>query len=426
MEILIGEVEFARRIAWALSAAFEVEEEGGYSISHHYAPSSMSAIDEGFCQRVADLSAYSIADETALISDTSYEILVQEESPYRYRRFRDGELCVSEQDDGLEYELSPASDGYLTWLLSTVSSAREMRDLGFGFVSNFRWSRLVSAEESVSPFQAVKLMFGSRFMTLKIRSRVKTSSRRFQALSSSFLFHVAFNLDIAFVPVRFLEEVSSRGRISRMRRASAEELDPPRRLYNEDLVAHYVLAVSTDSPSVQFLSYYHVLEHFFEAIFNDELVEKIKGQITHPSFSYRRKKDVILLVDQIKKSLQIRSETITFSEQEALRLTLAKYVDTSELASKLNEYSPDILDYYQGNEVPFSKGPPVDIRSRNFDVVIKDISRRIYLTRNSLVHSKDGDRQRYTPFKDERALLSEIPLLRFISEQIIVGTAQQS
>lgn len=423
MQLSITEAELAQRIAWAMGANLSVDGDDSYSLSYSRLGFSVEFAKADLRTVLDNLDHYSIVDETALISDTSYEILVQEESPSPFRRFREDRLCVTEQDDGLEYELSPTSDAYLSWLLSTVVTQREVRDLGFGFIANMRLERARTEIDSSSPFQIIRALSAHRFLTLKIRSRAKLSLKRFQLHESSFLFHIAFNLDIAFVPIRFLEEISSRGRISRMRRSKVEELDPPRRVYNEDLVAHYVLAVSADSPSVQFLSYYHVLEHFFESIFNDDLVEKVKGQITHPAFSYRRKKDVVALIDQIKRSLQIRSETITFSESEALRLTLLKYVDTTELASRISEYSSELIEYYRSNEVGFSKAPAVDLTSRDRDALLKNLARRIYATRNALVHSKDGDKHRYTPFKDERALLNEVPLLRFISEQVILGTS---
>ena len=106
-------------------------------------------------------------------------------------------------------------------------------------------------------------------------------------------------------------------------------------------------------------------------------------------------------------------------------MTLAKHVDVQELKTKINEYAPLLLEYYRSTEVPFSRAPTVDLTSADRDAILKSLARRIYATRNALVHSKDGDRHRYTPFKDERALLSEIPLLRFISEQVILGTSTQ-
>lgn len=80
--------------------------------------------------------------------------------------------------------------------------------------------------------------------------------------------------------------------------------------------------------------------------------------------------------------------------------------------------------YYANNEVPFSKGKIVGLRSVDKDRVVKDLTNRIYATRNSLVHSKDGDKARYTPFKDERALVMEIPLMRFVAEMVILAVSE--
>jgi hypothetical protein len=372
------------------------------------------------------IAAKEISDETGLYSETIYEIIVSEEGRYPSFRMRDDYIRVSDAESGMTYEVSPASDEYLLWLVCTASTKGSLRDLGFGTVINrHRLSRELGAEPQpmLSVFDVLRLML-IRTVTLKLVSSTKQSLRRFQTATYSFLFHLAYNLDLALVPQRFLEEVSRRGRISRIRRSTPDELDPPRRSYNEDLVNHYILATSTDSPTIQFLSYYHVLEHFFESVFNDDLVEQIKTSITQPGFSYKRKKDVGQLINTIKKSLQIRSETITFSESEALRLSLVKFIDITQLVNKLDEYDPALVDYYASNEVPFSKGATVALRSGDSDRIAKDLTRRIYATRNSLVHSKDGDKARYIPFKDERSLVSEVPLMRFISEMVILAVSE--
>lgn len=240
-------------------------------------------------------------------------------------------------------------------------------------------------------------------------------------MTHAFLFHIGYNIDVALVPQRLLEEIARRGRITRMRRSRVDEIDPPRRIYNEDLVQHYLLAVSTDNPVIEYLSYYHILEHFYEAVFNDDLLNTIKSQITDPGFSYKRKKDITQLINIIKRSLQIRSETITFSESEALRLCLLKFVNISELIYKLSEYDDTLISYYKMNKVEFSGGPQVDLKSDDEETVIKYLTKRIYATRNSLVHSKDGDKSKYTPFKDDRILVREVPLIRFISEMVILA-----
>lgn len=374
------------------------------------------------------LSTKELSDETGLYSETTYEIIVNEEGRFPGIRMRGEDIRVSDTESGMSYEVSRASDEYLLWLICIASAKGSLRDLGYApMIPRSRLEREFQ-EEREQPMDVFDLLriFLIRTVTLKLASSTKQQLKRFQAATNSFLFHLAYNLDLALVPQRFLEEVSRRGRISRMRRSTLDELDPPRRTYNEDLVNHYILAASTDSPTVQFLSYYHVLEHFFESVFNDDLIEQVKAAITQPGFSYKRKKDVGQLVSTIKKSLQIRSETITFSESEALRLSLSRFVNVSQLADKLDEYDAAIVEYYANTEVPFSKGPTVSLRSGDVDRIIKDLTRRIYATRNSLVHSKDGDKARYTPFKDERSLVAEVPLMRFVSEMVILAVSEVS
>lgn len=367
-----------------------------------------------------------LSDETGLYSDTSFEILVNEEGPFPGRRLREETLTVHDSENGFTYEITTASDEYLLWLIATASGKGTLRDLGMGFLSPIGRMRLDRAfadgEASNDALDIVRLS-SARSLTLRIQSASKVSLKRFHSAATSFLFHLAYNMDVALVPQRFFEELSRRGRISRMRRSKASELDPPRRTYNEDLVSHYLLAISTDSPTIQFLSYYHVIEHFFESVFNDDLIEHIKSTITQPSFSYKRKKDIGLLIGTIKRSLQIRSETITFSEPEALRLVLGKFVDVHELMTRIDEYDPSLVAYYETTEVPFSKGCIAKLRTSEADQCVRELARRIYATRNALVHSKDGEKARYIPFKDERALIKEIPLMRFVSEAIILSVS---
>ena len=370
---------------------------------------------------LASIVTKDLSDGTGLYSDTSFEIIVYEESPFPAFRMREELIRVSDDESKITYEVSPASDEYMIWLIATASSVGSVRDLGFSFhLSRIRLDRLGTEENILDVLRVTS----PRLITLKLTSANKLSLRRFQAATYSFLFHIAYNLNVALVPQRFFEEVSRRGRIGRMRRSRSDELDPPRRIYTEDLVNHYILAISTDSTTLQFLSHYHVLEHFFESVFNDDLIEQIKTAITQPGFSYKRKKDVSQLITTIKKSLQIRSETITFSEIAALRLSLTKFIDVESLLTNLQEYDPSLIEYYASTEVPFSRGATVSLGSGNNEQIIKDLAHRIYSTRNALVHSKDGDKARYIPFKDEHSLLMEIPLMRFISEMVILAVSE--
>jgi hypothetical protein len=82
-----------------------------------------------------------------------------------------------------------------------------------------------------------------------------------------------------------------------------------------------------------------------------------------------------------------------------------------------------LLGYYASNKVEFSGGDTIRFNGDQSEV-IKALARRIYKTRNALVHSKDGPKGKYTPFTDDRWLIPEIPLMRFIAEQIIIATSE--
>lgn len=366
------------------------------------------------------LIALEVNDETSLYDDISYEIIVREESTGPMRRIREDKIEVCNEEMGVTYELSLASDVYLVWLLNEIKTNLSPRDFHFGMFFSPRIERLLEENDEINLLEFIRLT-SFRLLTLKIQSEKKTPLNQFIKLTHSFLFHIGYNLDIALVPQRLLEEIARRGRITRMRRSRAEELDPPRRFYTEDLVQHYLLAVSTDNPVIEYLSYYHILEHFFESVFNDDLINSIKTKITNPGFSYKRKKDIGQLVNSIKRSLQIRSETITFSESEALRLCLIRFVNLPDLKDRLMDYDDSLVGFYKLNKVEFSGGGEFDLDDSDQEKILKNLTKRIYATRNSLVHSKDGDKSRYTPFRDDRVLVKEVPLMRFISEMVILS-----
>ncbi len=184
------------------------------------------------------------------------------------------------------------------------------------------------------------------------------------------------------------------------------------------------MGVASDNPSLEFLSYYHVAEHFFEAVFNDDLINQVKEMITLPDFSYRRKNDIRKLIWSVTKRIKLQNETVTFSEQEALKLTLKKYVDLQLLKEQLTEYDESLIEYHRTTEVAFSNGPSLNLEDEDSERALSSAATRIYRTRNAIVHSKEGERGKYIPFQHDRALVKEVPLLRFVAELIIIETSR--
>lgn len=112
-----------------------------------------------------------------------------------------------------------------------------------------------------------------------------------------------------------------------------------------------------------------------------------------------------------------------FSELEALRLALVKYVRRDELVGRVRSYDETLVQYYAQSQVSFCGGDSVDLESNDEPLVFEALARRIYKTRNAIVHSKDGDKSRYVPFEHDRVLAGEVPLMRFCAEAIIVSSS---
>jgi hypothetical protein len=372
---------------------------------------------------ISNLANCGISDETTIFSPHNFEVLVRDTSPgLGSIRLRDDRFEITDSEAGIHYTLAAPTTEYTIFLLSLMAGISRFSDFS-RMVPISIFERRPSENRITDPFDAVKFLI-FRQPSLQIESTEEISLSKFQQLSNSCLFHIAFNTDSALVPQRSIEELSRRSRISRNRRGTLAELDTPQRSYIDDLVYHYLLAVSTDNSLVEYLSFYHVIEHFFESVFNDDLVDRIKNHITLPSFSRKRKKDILSLVSLVSKSVKLRNEETTFSEPDALRLALQKYTRIPDLIFDLNEYDPTLISYYETTVVPFSDGDTVTFSGNDENDIYRKLTSRIYKTRNSLVHSKEGDKKRFMPFRDDKALARELPLIRFMAEQIILATSQ--
>lgn len=335
---------------------------------------------------------------------------------------RHEKIKLRDRDNGVLYEIISASDEYILFFLDAISEHPNARVFLHG--RNIRpWSAAPLPEKTSTVFEIMRRAY-FRITTLRITCDSKTSASSMSSLANAFFFQMAFNTDIIFVPQKEIDSIFRSSRILQMRRNRPEEIDPPRRTYNKDLIHHYLMALSTENPFVEYLSYYHILEHFYEEIFQENLVLLIQDQITDPAFSYRRKKDIRGLIKTIGKSLQFRDDGITFSEEQALKLTLMRFVDISNLVDDLNSYDPSIIDYYENNKVGFANAVELDLKSGDNTRIYKSLSKRIYVTRNALVHSKDGDKAKYTPFVDDHVLAKELPLLRFAAERTILSNSK--
>ncbi|MDT8975712.1 hypothetical protein RQP50_05590 [Paenibacillus sp. chi10] len=368
------------------------------------------------------LSILEHRESTLLYSDNYYETLVSFEGRRIMSRFENN-FDVEDTQNNINYLIGKASDEYILFLLQVLHTNDLLREFTRRtFYPSHMLQERFERSGSTNVFDFLRIGLRNLY-TLKITTRDSKSYAEFERYNNSFLFHLAYNFDASIVEIKLLEDFLNSQRLERIRR-NTDEVDPPRRRYIPELVYHYQMAVASESPYLQFISYYHVIEHFFEKIYNEELVKVVQDTVSSPSFSLKRENDIKKVIRVINNKLRARHEEYSINEREALELTLIKYIDSNSLKEKLKEYDDSLLDFYHDNEVVFSGGATINFDSPQEKEILKKISSRIYSTRNSIVHSKENDKLKYTPFKHDRYLIKEIPLVRFIAEEIILSNSK--
>ena len=209
-------------------------------------------------------------------------------------------------------------------------------------------------------------------------------------------------------------------------RHSREEItSPPLRLYNKEVLDYYTMAMEARDPFTMYISFYHVIEHYFDAVFRKNLTKSIKEKITHPDFSYKNEDKIYQLAKYIKKHMNTDDNSGKGNEFESLKYVLMEYVPLTELKKQILSMDPNAVDYYQNNLVPFTTSNKTRIAWADTHGVYTNIATRIYEIRNALVHSKSEQAaNQYRPYKNKKDLVLEISLIKSVAELVIINSSE--
>lgn len=371
-----------------------------------------------------DFKRYSICD------GNTYESIVDLPDIDSRRLFSMGfedklsELTVRDEDANISYSFCEVSEELIWYIVKDYDITKRV----FMRFPSSVFDRKCETLPEKDLFSLIQMI--TRLpLAVYIESNSAKSREQLQRYAKSFLFNIAYNFDFVFKAVTEIDDLfPQRTPLNRRRIHNVAELMAPQLSYKEELVEQYYMALASEDPFVKFIGFYHIMEHFYEEVYNEDIFKSVQYIIQHPGFSSKRTKDIVKIVDLIKKKTRQSKEEFQGSELEALELTLKKFVDISELINDLTEFNSSIVDYYKTSEVSFSKGDTIDLRDISNEKLYKKLSARIYKTRNALVHSKSNEgraneRGIYKPFDNSQELLMEIPLMRYISEAIIINSA---
>ncbi len=366
----------------------------------------------------SDLSQFTVSN------NNSYEVIIYQTNkmirrllPYKFEE-RIISTNIKDSMNNIEYKFQEISD-VMVWNIIKEIDLESLKRTFMIFPPRLR------EDEGENFFNLLRVCFRNPY-SLIVSYNKDIEKNKLNDYINSFLFNFCYNYGYSFRIMNSLDELLNIRYRNKNSSYKSEELDAPRLLYKQDLTEQYHMAVSSEDPFVQFIGFYHIMEYFYEEIYKEGVVNNVKEILLDPGFSTKRKKDIMKLVDLINKK---RTESTVGSELEALELTLRKYIDIEKIIEKLNEIDKDIIEYYKNNKVNFSNGDAIDLIGDKKHI-FKKLANRVYKTRNSLVHSKSNEvrsneRGIYKPFKDSKALLKEIPLLKVISEEIIIKSASE-
>lgn len=366
----------------------------------------------------SDLSQFTVSN------NNSYEVIIYQTNkmirrllPYKFEE-RIISTNIKDSMNNIEYKFQEISD-VMVWNIIKEIDLESLKRTFMIFPPRLR------EDEGENFFNLLRVCFRNPY-SLIVSYNKDIDKNKLNDYINSFLFNFCYNYGYSFRIMNSLDELLNIRYRNKNSSYKSEELDAPRLLYKQDLTEQYHMAVSSEDPFVQFIGFYHIMEYFYEEIYKEGVVNNVKEILLDPGFSTKRKKDIMKLVDLINKK---RTESTVGSELEALELTLRKYIDIEKIIEKLNDIDKDIIEYYKNNKVNFSNGDAIDLIGDKKHI-FKKLANRVYKTRNSLVHSKSNEvrsneRGIYKPFKDSKALLKEIPLLKVISEEIIIKSASE-
>lgn len=370
-----------------------------------------------------DMQEYS-KERLEMSTTTSREVALRFSDPIG-RKYADIE-GINDNINGLAYSVGLASLEYCMFLLDSIIESVKVNGRRI-YVDLRHRSRMIlgrrTGDESEG-FSIELLPELLRVYTLKINSAHPVSIIHLRNYAASFEFQFMYKQSTAVSEYTNVQDMYSIG--NSIFRYDRENMDvPPQRIYNVEVLDYYTMAMESRDPFTMYIAFYHIIEHYFDAVFRKKLTEEIRGKITHPDFSYRSEAKLYELAKYIKRHMNSDEDFGKGNELDSLKYVLIEYVPVDELKERINNLDSDAVSYYQSNFVPFTTSRKTKIAWSDSQGVYTNLATRIYQTRNALVHSKsEQSANQYRPYENKKDLMKEIVLIRTTAELVIINSSE--
>lgn len=362
-----------------------------------------------------------------VFTSKSYEIIIFEINTKKYDADSSWKSNkVIDSINNITYEYTKISDVMLYNLLKELDY-NNIHYLKFNFYT------IIERPETLNLFHLLKILLNDPH-SLLLKFDYTDNYYKLRSCAESLLFNICFNFNETYKLAKNLNDVIGPGFDYKSIDSKAEVLTAPKILYNSYLIEQYSLAKSAEDSMIQFIGYYHIIEYYFEDVYKENLRDKLKNILVQPNFSPTNVEDINKIIKEFGNK---GSDCSPGNELDGLILVLKNYVIIDNLVDKIKLSDYKSFEFYKEHEVSFSGGPKVDLLSyvdvvseEKKDKLYNKLAKRIYATRNSIVHGKSNElryseRPIYRPFEDEKSLRKEIPLMKAIAEEIIINTAEE-
>lgn len=357
--------------------------------------------------------AISIKSEPAILAPRYYEHAfdILNNSPLRPRLFKsqeDNTITLKNNDKSISIQLGQNSMRFLLAIF-------DQKTRPTSFVRRRALDpnpRARGYNRSPHDLPHLRAIF-DRMMTIKIEilsdNNLKYKETDFRALAEAALFNASYARGTGLSLSRSWERNYYRHSLER-----EQDIQFPRRTYNADLLAHYHLALSSDSLILAYLSLYKILEYFYVSAGETIFHKRLKEKLISPGFSPAKSSQLRDLVNMVRKFDQ------KTNEEKMLANVIEQYFMSDEIADWLHDPDNTAGQHYTTIQTVFGLSHKVDL---NADQLASSLAKRVYHLRNALVHNKEGDLPRFIPFTgQEDVLTKELPLILFLAESLIVKT----
>lgn len=206
-------------------------------------------------------------------------------------------------------------------------------------------------------------------------------------------------------------------------KSDKKNLEIPKLHYKDEVVKHYLMAIGDNHPILSYLSYYQVLEGYFLLASNEELISSVKKELKDPRFDIGKTNSLMKLINIVK------TDKFNGRELDQLNTVLKRYIDFKKSKDFINEIEKSYFgSCYTGEIKIFNEDLKINVGNEK-DFIIS-LAERIYSIRCALVHAKEDfsftnkKTIKYIPsVKNEECISKELPLMRFLAEEILINAA---